>query len=264
MPSAEGIALRSLLLCCLSVLLLGLWLPLSLSAEALRLFSQEYPPVNFSSDGEPVGMAVDVVRELARRSSQPITLEVVPWARAYREARTQPNAGLFVAMRTAEREPLFQWVGPITVNITGFYGLTRSAPRIDSLDDARHHGEIAVPREWYSHQLLLAEGFTNLHPVPGPDMVVQMLKHGRVRLMVMDNLGLSAYLARGGLREDEVKLLFSFLRSYSYIAFSSETDPSLVARWQEELDGMKRDGSFAAIHHKWLPDQEMPGLRAQP
>ncbi|UTW09830.1 transporter substrate-binding domain-containing protein [Pseudomonas benzenivorans] len=250
--------------CCLSVLLLGLWLAPPLSGEPLRLYSQEYPPVNFSVAGEPAGMAVEVVRELARRSGQPISLEVVPWARAYREARTRPNAGVFVAMRTAEREPLFQWVGPITVNSTGFYGLNDFTPRIDTLEDARHHGQIAIPREWYSHQLLLAEGFTNLHPVPGPDMVVQMLKHRRVKLMVMDNLGLPAYLARGGLRDDEVKLLFSFLRSYSYIAFSPETDPSVVARWQEELDGMKRDGSFATIHHKWLPGAEMPGLRAPP
>ena len=256
--------MRPLLRCWLSALFLGVWLPLSLPAEPLRLYSQEYPPVNFSIAGEPAGMAVDVVRELARRSGQPISMEVVPWARAYREARTRPNAGVFVTMRTAEREPLFQWVGPITVNITSFYGLTDAAPRIDSLDDARRHGEIAIPREWYSHQLLLAEGFTNLHPVPGPDMVVQMLKHRRVKLMVMDNLGLPAYLARGGLRADEVKLLFSFLRSYTYIAFSSEIDHSLVARWQEELDDMKRDGSFAAIHHKWLPGEAMPGLRALP
>lgn len=256
--------MRSLLHYWLSALLLGLSLPLSLSAEPLRLYSQEYPPVNFSVAGEPAGMAVEVVRELARRSAQPIHLEVVPWARAYREAQTRPNSGVFVAMRTAERESLFQWVGPITVNTTGFYALTDAAPRIDSLDDARHHGEIAIPRDWYSHQLLRAAGFGNLHPVPGPDMVVQMLKHRRVKLMVMDNLGLSAYLARGGLRDDEVKLLFSFLRSYSYIAFSPETDPALVARWQEELDGMKRDGSFAAIHHKWLPGAQMPGLRALP
>lgn len=256
--------MRSLFHYWLSALLLGMWLPSSLPAEPLRLYSQEYPPVNFSIAGEPAGMAVDVVRELSRRSGQPIRLEVVPWARAYREARTRPNAGVFVAMRTAEREPLFQWVGPITVNITGFYGLRDSAPRIDSLGDARHHGEIAIPREWYSHQLLVAKGFTNLHPVPGPDLVVQMLKRRRVKLMVMDNIGLSAYLARGGLRDDEVKLLYSFLRSYSYIAFSPETAPSLVARWQEELDGMKRDGSFAAIHQKWLPGAQMPGLRALP
>lgn len=244
--------------------MLGLSLPVSLPAEPLRLYTQEYPPVNFSVAGKPAGMAVEVVRELARRSGQPITLEVVTWARAYREARIRPHAGVFVTMRTAEREPLFQWVGPITVNITSFYGLAGTAPRIDSLDDARSHGEIAIPRDWYIHQILLAKGFTNLRPVPGPDNVVQMLKRGRVKLMVMENLALSAYLARGGLREDEVKLLFSFLRSYTYIAFSPETDRALVARWQLELDGMKRDGSFAAIHRRWLPNVEMPGLRAPP
>jgi len=247
----------------LPAILLGCCLSAVLPAESLRLYTEEYPPINFSDAGEPAGLSVEVVHELIRRSGQAASIEVVPWARAYQEARTQPNTGVFVTMRTGEREALFKWVGPLTVNITSIYGLASSNIRIASLDDARHHGEIAVPREWYSHQALLAEGFTNLYPVQGPEQMVKMFKRGRVKLMVADNLSLPALLMRSNLPEQQVARLFTFLRTYSYIAFSPRTDDALIARWQAELDGMKADGSFTAIHEKWLPGQEMPGLRAQ-
>lgn len=108
----------------LSALALGLLLPVQSPAEPLRLYTEEYPPINFSDAGEPAGLSVELVRELARRSGLPITVTVVAWARAYGEARTRPDTGVFVAVRTVEHEPLFQWVGPITVSITSLYGLT--------------------------------------------------------------------------------------------------------------------------------------------
>jgi hypothetical protein len=72
-----------------------------------------------------------------------------------------------------------------------------------------------------------------------------MLKRGRVKLMVLDNLSLNALLAQGDIQPDEVQLLFDYMHSDSYIAFSLQTDDALVHRWQHELERMKGDGSFA-------------------
>jgi len=232
----------------------------SLQAEPLRLYTEEYPPINFSEDGKPAGLATEVVQVIMQRTGQSAPISVVPWARGYQQALTRPNTGLFVTMRTREREALFKWVGPITRSVASFYALRSSFLSIKSLDEAREYGEIAVPRDWYSHQRLQALGFTNLTPVTGPAQVVRMLKLGRVKLMVLDNLTISTLLAQGDIQMNEVQLLFEFVYSDSYIAFSHDTDDALIARWQRELDGMKNDGSFAAIHQKWLPGEPLPPL----
>lgn len=135
---------------------------------------------------------------------------------------------------------------------------------ISRVEEAREYGEIAVPRDWYSHQRLLADGFSNLTPVTGPTQMVSMLKRGRVKLMVLDNLSLNALLAQGDIQPKEVQWLFDYMHSDSYIAFSVQTDDALVRRWQEELDSMKDDGSFASIHEKWLPGEPLPPLEAAP
>lgn len=247
----------------LSLLLVGL-LFTAAQAQPLRLYTEEYPPINFSQDGEPAGLATEVVQEIMRRTGQSASISVVPWARGYQQALTRPSTGLFVTMRTREREALFKWVGPLTRSVTSFYALRRLSLSIKRLEEAREYGEIAVPRDWYSHQRLLAEGFSNLTPVTGPAQVVSMLKRGRVKLMVLDNLTLSALLAQGDIQADEVQLLFEFMHSDSYIAFSQATDDALIARWQRELDGMKGDGSFVAIYQKWLPGEPLPPLTAVP
>jgi polar amino acid transport system substrate-binding protein len=247
----------------LSLLLVSL-LCASLQAQPLRLYTEEYPPINFSQNGKPTGLATEVVQGIMQRTGQNAPITVVPWARSYQEALSQPNTGLFVTMRTREREQLFKWVGPITRNITSFYALRRSFLSIKSLDEAREYGEIAVPRDWYSHQRLQALGFSNLTPVTGPTQVVRMLKRGRIKLMVLDNLTLSTLLAQGDIQVDEVQLLFELVHTDSYVAFSLDTDDALIARWQRELDAMKSDGSFAAIHQKWLPGEPLPGPALTP
>ncbi|HIQ41483.1 MAG TPA: transporter substrate-binding domain-containing protein [Pseudomonas oleovorans] len=228
-------------------------------AEGLRLYTEEYPPINFSrDDGKPTGLATEVVLEIMRRTGDTAPIEVVPWARGYQQAQVRPNTGLFVTMRIPEREKLFHWVGPLTRNTTSFYALRRNGLQLDDFEQARQVGKIAVPRDWYSHQHLLAHGFTNLYPVAGPDQVIRMLKRGRVKLMALDDLSLNALLDGGGLAVGEVEQLLVFLHSDSYIAFSQDTDPRLLARWQQALDAMKADGSFAAIYHKWLPGLPLP------
>ncbi len=116
-------------------------------AQPLRLYTEEYPPINFSQDGEAAGLSTDVVREIMRRTGQSVPIRVVPWARGYQQALQRANTGLFVTMRTEPREPLFKWVGPLTRNITGFYALRSAQISINSLDQARGFNEIAVPRD---------------------------------------------------------------------------------------------------------------------
>ena len=94
------------------LLLLLLLQPMVCLAE-LRLLTEQAPPTSFLRDGQPEGYAVEVVRELIRRTGSQARIELLPWTRAYFLAKSEADTGLFSVVRTAEREALFQWVGPI-------------------------------------------------------------------------------------------------------------------------------------------------------
>lgn len=234
-------------------------------AEPLRLYTDEYRPMNYMDQGVLTGMAVDVVELLIQRTGEPATVQMAPWTRGYQRVQHEAHSALFSTVRTPRREALFQWVGPITQGYTSFYALRGAGLRLRTLEDVERFSTLAVPKQWYSHEFLSEQGLDNLYGVPTAQHMVKMFKHGRVELLVADNLALDDMLAQEGMSRDDVELQFTFMRSDTYIAFSNSTDPAVVQRWQQALDTLKRDGSLERIHQHWFArSHEVPPPPDQP
>jgi len=229
-------------------------------ADELQIFTEEYPPVSFSKNGQAAGFGSEVVAEIQRRIGSQAQIHVVPWARGYQMVLQNRNVALFATMRTDEREHLFKWVGPLTTVKTSFYAKRDSPVQIRTMTDAKTLDPILVPRQYYSHQYLQTVGFVNLEPVDSPEMMVHMLMLGRRSTMVTDNLTLAALLAKVGAGREDVRSLFTFMQSQNYIAFSHGTEDAVVQQWQSTLDDMKRDGTFAKLYETWLPGETPPGI----
>jgi len=226
-------------------------------AGPLKILTEESPPFNYTDRGTLTGAATEVVREILRRLGEPDTIESLPWPRAYHMLQTEADVALFSTTRTAERENQFQWVGPLYSVRFGFYARRGSGVRIASLQEARRVGAIATYRNDVREQLLASLGFTNLDRSATPTSCLRKLMEGRVDLWLFDNLGLPRVARAAGLDPDAVELVLPFREYTSYIAFSGRTPVEIAARWQALLDGMKRDGSYAAICRRWLPEESL-------
>jgi polar amino acid transport system substrate-binding protein len=231
------------------------------SAETqLRLLTEDSPPMSFMRDGEPSGFSVEVVRALLARTGDRGRIELVPWTRAFHLAQQDADIGLFSTVRIPEREGRFHWVGPIVVGTTSFYSLKSRGLVIDSLPQAAASGPLALPKQWYTFEVLGSRGFTNLYGVSGPRQMMTLLKHGRVNLIATEDLTLAGELAAVDLKPQDVTAHVPFMRSAYYIAFSPQTSVVRVVRWQRALQQMHEDGSLEAILGRWLPHASMPPL----
>ena len=226
----------------------------------LTILTEENSPLNFSEDGEIKGLATEVVRELVKRTGTGGSIRMVAWQEGYQALLEQPNIALFSTVMTSERKNLFQWVGPLVVLDTNLYALKGSRIEIANLDDARKVNKIATVSKYYSEQMLQEEGLTNTQSHPDREATVRQLLAGKVQLTASSNTEIPAALKKTGASMDDVKNVFTLSTDLAYIAFSKGTSPELVARWQDALDGMKRDGSFAKIYARWLPAEIPPGI----
>jgi polar amino acid transport system substrate-binding protein len=226
----------------------------------LKILTEENPPLNFSKDGEVTGLATEVVRDLVKRTGTRGKIRLIAWQDGYQALLEQPDVALFSTVMTAERKPLFKWVGPLAVLDTNLYALKGSATKVANLDDARKVNRIATVSKYYSEQMLKAEGFTNTQSYPDREATVRALLDGKVQLLASSNLGMPAALKQVGGSLNDVEIAFTLSTDLFYVAFSEGTSPQLVARWQDALDGMKRDGSFAKIYARWLPAEIPPGI----
>jgi len=237
----------------------------ALLAAELRLYTEDYRPMSFIDKGELTGMAVEVVELLVQRTGQETRIELVPWTRGYQQVQHEANSGLFSTVRTAKRDPLFQWVGPIAVGHTSFYARRGSGLKVRTLQEVERLQSVAVPKQWYSYEYLSDRGLKNLYGVPTPQQMTKMFKHGRVALLVANNLTLDEMLAEQGMRREEVELQFTFMDNSAYIAFSKNTDPQLVQRWQQALEQATRDGSLQRIQQRRFSEPyKVPGIAPTP
>jgi polar amino acid transport system substrate-binding protein len=232
--------------------------PLLAQAVELVLYTEENPPLNFTRDGQTVGFATDVVQALVERSGDAVRIEMAPWTRGYGLVKQQANVGLFSAARTPEREALLQWVGPLLESHTCFYSHAGSGLKIQTLTDAAHAGQLAVPREWYSHEYLLRQGLSNIFTVTTPEKMMRMFAKRRINLLVASDTGLSALLAQQGMTQAQVERQLCFMQHQPSLAFSLQTDAEVVARWQFNLQALKREGIYTRIYKRWFPGRPLP------
>lgn len=229
-------------------------------ADGLKILTEQSPPLNFIKDGEITGLATEVVSELVKRTGTDGTIQLVDWEEGYQALLEQPDVALFSTVMTSERKRLFRWVGPLAVVDTNLYALKGSGIEIANLEDARKAGRIAVVSSYYSEQMLRAEGFANLQSYPDRDATIRQLLDGKVQLVASSNTEIPAAMEKTGASMAAVENAFTLSTDLLYIAFSNATSSELVARWQDALDEMKADGSFAKIYARWLPAETPPGI----
>ncbi|GAB2910574.1 substrate-binding periplasmic protein [Rheinheimera gaetbuli] len=106
------------------------------SAVSLRLYTEEYPPWNFTHDGEVTGLNTELIQLLLNKLGFYGQFEIVPWGRAQLFTQTQADSCFFSAVRTLERETLYQWVGPLSTEYVQLFSINPTQPKFNQLSDA--------------------------------------------------------------------------------------------------------------------------------
>jgi polar amino acid transport system substrate-binding protein len=222
--------------------------------QHLTILTEEDPPYSFTGqDGQPMGFGVDVVELLQDKLGHKAPINVVPWARAYSAIQQGRNTVVFAMSRTAERNDLFKWVGPIIENDWVLIGDKAAGIKLANLQDAKRLGKIGTVRGYAWTEFLFKQGFVNLDQVSERKFNVLKLRAGRVQAFVSADLSYKSEILSNGLDPDHFEVLLRFNTVQMYIAFSKDTDDALVAEWQQTLDRMKRSGAFLKIVQKWFP-----------
>ena len=224
------------------------------SAQKLQIYCEDDKPLQFKTpDGNLTGLTVEVVQEIQKRVGNTDPIQMLPWARGLKYLNEEPNTVLFSMARTAERNDLYQWVGPISETVMGLYAKADSTIQIKTLDDAKKVRAIGVYRDDLRDQYLTREGFTNLDRTTEAVQSYKKLMLGRIDLFASsaNEVAENRYI--------NVKLVFPLLKAQVFIAVNHETDSAIVTRWDEALEAMKKDGSFKAIYHKYYPGRDLPG-----
>lgn len=221
--------------------------PRCASEEIVFLTEEIYPLSYTGTKGTPEGQSVQVIQELSRRQNCSSRIEIRPWSDAYETALATPGYAVFPTARTPEREREFAWAGPIATFDYVLYATKDSGIALQSLEAARNAGTIAVVERDARHDFLIGNQFTNIRAYSTDAECLDALLNGSVSLWVGSSATTPETLRRKGIPESALVPVYSLLRIEPFIAFNRQTAPATVRAYQDTLDAMKADGTFARI-----------------
>ena len=225
-------------------------------AAELRIWTVEEPPSSFTDEQEGkkaiTGFAVEIVREVQRKLGDATPIQIMPEARVYQLALTEPNIVLFSISRTPARETTFHWISLIMRKPWVFYAKKNAGVRINSIEDLKQVKAIGVVRGDVRASWLQEQGLTNVEEVTQHEQNLRKLMADRVQLIFYEPQGLAYLCKQLGYDVTTLEPVFIPYVSEVYIAMSKPGTPlETVKQWQAAAQQLKTDGTFQQIGEKW-------------
>jgi polar amino acid transport system substrate-binding protein len=223
----------------------------------LTLLTEEYPPLTFQGKTGVTGFAVDVVQEIQKVLKTDYKPTLVDWDTAYQRALSEPNVVIFTIEKTAERDTLFNWIGPLGENITYLYAPKDTKLQLANIEDAQALKSIGTVTNWFSEQHLVKQGFTNLISSAKPAECLRMLMENKVEAAAFTDLTFGMIAQEAGFSPTDAKPLMELLRTEYYIAVSKGTDQKIVDKWSKAFQSLETSGTLDQLRNKWLTGREV-------
>ncbi|MEX2691787.1 substrate-binding periplasmic protein [Rhizobium mongolense] len=229
------------------LLLAFLTLPCAAPAQSqtVNFTTEEYAPFNYR-DGKVIkGATVEQVEKVMADIGVDYTMELLPWARAYSLAQSQPMTCVFATAHNALRDPLFKWIEPLLVDRNIL--ITRKGSGVVANDlEASKKYTVGTQREDYTEMVLRQKGFTKLDIATDFNATLRKLLGGRIDMMPISEL----YFEK--LKADQPVEMVTILSSQPMgIACNRDFPSDLQVRMQTALDKLIADGTQKEIFLKY-------------
>ena len=209
----------------------------------LTYLTEEYPPYNFTDGHQLQGVAVDLLVAASAQVDQPVLasqIQVLPWSRAYGHAQHATNTVLFSTTRTAARESLFQWVGPIASIRIVLIARKIDAISLSGVEDMKAY-RIGVIREDIGEALLQDLGLSdNLVDVGNADSLAKMLERGRIQLWAYEESVARWFCKQSQVNFNQFEVVYVLKEAELFYALSPNVDTEVVQSLQQGIDQLKR------------------------
>lgn len=223
--------------------------------EDLTYITEDYAPSNYLENGKLTGIAVELLRAMWKEMGVPEQgIEVLPWARGYARIQKEDRCVLFAMTRSAARESLFKWVGPIYRGRYTLYSSASAPVSLANLEEAKNY-RIGVIREDFSEKDLLNRGFPpeTLVPVDTVEQLFRLLEIRRVDLLYLYDDTLRVFAPMVGTRLEDYHRSLVVSQNVMYYAFSRSTEDALIARFQRALDQVDAERRAIVLRYGVTP-----------
>lgn len=228
----------------------------SSSIDDYKFMTEDYPPFNYGQGSDLKGLSIefwDLILKKLNSNKTVKDVEILPWARSYNSVQSEDNTLLFVMTRTAEREKLFKWVGPVAPTKIAVVAPKAKNMKIKNFADFSKY-KIGVVRDDVGELLLLSNNVpkSNIDQAVKLSDSIKKLLAGRIDAISYEENVLKWTLKQENQKVSDYEMIFSLKEGEVFFAFNKNTPDELIAKVQEAFNQVKQSPEYQKIMDKYL------------
>lgn len=208
----------------------------------LQYLTEEWAPYNFEENGTAGGIGVGILEAVFADIGVNLSREdvqIVPLAEGFREVQNGSSV-LFSIVRSSERDPLYQWVGPFTRGSFVIYAPMNRNITIASPDDLNRF-RIGAVEGTIENTLLTDRGVNTSRIInaPAPEDLLRMLEAGEIDLWATGDLAGRHQMMKTAEDPTTYEIVYTLSTNDFYFVFSKDVPDTLVSAFGQALENVR-------------------------
>lgn len=216
--------------------------------HALDLVTEDNAPFNYTDGQHVSGISTEILQEMGKRTGVPMKFQVLPWARAYQSALALPDTCVYSTVKLPEREALFKWVGPLTVNKWALFARSDFNKPLNSIENAKRYRIGGVTMDAKA-MYLKSLGFASIDLVGDDNLNLAKLIAGRIDLWISGLYKGKESAAQVGSKM--VKPVLIVREVDYYLACNPKTRDATIAALTQALSALQKDGFVKSVADRY-------------
>lgn len=237
-------------------LLFSLLLISGYATAELRIYTEQYPPYNMTTNGQPfahsqkdiTGLCTDVLTAVLERANVEYSVKLRDLSYGLKRTEQHSDHAIYCVSRTADRDPAFNWVGPLASIEWSLFAKPGSSIELKNLDDARKY-KIGGYKGDVMTGYLTDKGF-DVSAISNNGLNARRLAQDQIDLWVADGLA-GPYLAADASDVTELEQVLVFRETPMYLAINKNTDPKVLSALQDSYEKLVSSGDLETISRSY-------------
>lgn len=230
----------------------------------LTIYTEEFPPYNFTHQDKIVGINVEIVKRSCESAGISCQFQILPWNRALHLTQNNPLSGLISTSRTSKRESLFQWVGPLAYSNTFLYQLVERDDIKASSNKELLQYTVGIPRNDVYEKVLLNLGFengVNLLEFSYKNEMIRLFAKQKLDLIIGSSLTLPYQMQKAELSTLAVKPVMELIHpdlQGNYLALNLKVPLPIKGLLQQAISDLKTSGEVDKVVKHYRDNPLLP------
>jgi len=219
-----------------------------LTAEVIKMATEEYPPYEYTENGVTKGMDVDIINAVSKHAGLTNQITFLPWSRCLLFVEEYKESAIFSILKTPEREKLYQYSTiPLYSTKVRIYATPRFTKNVNTAGDLEGLNVGAVRGNLYGDSFDKNARIEKDLATDG-NMLMNKLVAGRYDLIIAAEEVGSYYIKK--YPQSNLRMMPVEISSASYyIAFAKTS--KLFSKFNESMKILEKNGELKKIRTRY-------------